>query len=154
MSTSAPHLDLFLSLNHAHAVVSRRFDAELGGLHGVGLNDLHLLCALDGAPEGRLRRVDLARALGLTPSGVTWILRPLIKRRLVASEPSPDDARVAYATLTAAGRRLLADARPSARRLAQTMLDEHPARHEAPRAAAFLEGLRGPEAHALARQSR
>jgi len=51
MSAPAPHLDFFLTLNRAHAVVSRRFDADLGGLHGVGLNDLHLLCALDEAPR-------------------------------------------------------------------------------------------------------
>jgi len=142
MSAPAPHLDFFLTLNRAHAVVSRRFDADLGGLHGVGLNDLHLLCALDEAPEGRLRRVDLAHALGLTPSGVTWILRPLIKRGLVASEPSPDDARVSFAALTPAGKRLVADARPSARRLAQAMLDEHPTKREAARATAFIKGLR------------
>jgi DNA-binding MarR family transcriptional regulator len=139
---SAHHLDFFLTLNRTHAVVSRRFDAELGGLHGVGINDLHLLCALDEAPEGRLRRVDLARALGLTPSGVTWILRPLIKRRLVASEPSPEDARVAFAALTPAGKRLVADARPSARRLAQAMLDEHPTKQDAARVTAFIKGLR------------
>ena len=94
--------------------MSRRFGAELRGLHGVGLNDLHLLCALDEAPERRLRRVDLARSLGLTPSGVTWILRPLIKRRLVANEPSPHDARVAYAVLTPAGQRLVTHAHQSA----------------------------------------
>jgi DNA-binding MarR family transcriptional regulator len=142
MSAPASHLDFFLTLNRTHAVVSRRFDADLGGLHGVGLNDLHLLCALDEAPEGRLRRVDLAHALGLTPSGVTWILRPLIKRRLVASEPSPDDARVSFAVLTPAGRRLVGYARPSAQRLAEAMLDEHPTKHEAARATAFIKGLR------------
>jgi DNA-binding MarR family transcriptional regulator len=138
MSASAPHLDFFLSLNRTHALVSRRFGAELGGLHGVGLNDLHLLCALDDAPERRLRRVDLARCLGLTPSGVTWILRPLIKRRLVANEPSALDARVAYAVLTPAGQRLVTDARQSARRLAHAMIDEHPTKHDAARAAAFI----------------
>jgi DNA-binding MarR family transcriptional regulator len=141
MPTSPQHLDFFLSLNRTHALVSRRFDADLGGLHGVGLNDLHLLCALDEAPEGRLRRVDLARALGLTPSGVTWLLRPLIKRRLVTSEPSPDDARVAFAALTPAGKRLTADARASARHLAQAMLDQHPTRQDAARATAFIKSL-------------
>ena len=138
MSAPAPHLDFFLSLNRTHSVVSRRFGAEIGGLHGLGLNDLHLLCALDEAPGQRLRRVDLARALGLTPSGVTWILRPLIKRRLVATEPSANDARVAFAVLTPAGQRLVTDARHSARRLANAMMDEHPTKHEAARVAAFI----------------
>ncbi|HLK90251.1 MAG TPA: MarR family transcriptional regulator [Polyangia bacterium] len=141
MSAHDPHLDLFLNLNRTHAVISRRFDADLGGLHGIGLNDLHLLCALDEAPGGRLRRVDLARQLGLTPSGVTWILRPLIKRRLVASEGSADDARVALAVLTQAGQRLVADARHSARHLARAILDQHPDKREAHHAAAFIAHL-------------
>src|SRR3954470_11249685 len=102
MPAAAHHLEFFMNLNRSHALVSRRFDGTLGALHGVGLNDLHLLCALDQAPSQRLRRIDLAEALGLTPSGVTWLLRPLIKRRLVASEPSREDARVAYAMLTPA----------------------------------------------------
>jgi DNA-binding MarR family transcriptional regulator len=119
---SALHLKLFLDLNRAHAVVSRRFDAELGSVHGIGLNDLSLLNLLAEAPEQRMRRVDLAQALGVTPSGVTWMLRPLAKRRLVASEASASDARVAFAVLTDAGRRLVAEALPSARQLAAELL--------------------------------
>ncbi len=120
---SANHLQLFLDLNRAHAIAARRFDAELGGVHGIGLNDLHLLVALAQAPEHRLRRGDLAHALGVTASGVTWMLRPLIKRRLVASEPCADDARVAFAVLTDAGRRLVSEALASARALAEELLE-------------------------------
>lgn len=115
-------LDLLFEINRAHAVCERRFDADLGMVHGVGFSELQLLVALDTAPERRLRRVDLARELGVTPSGVTWMLRPLIKRGLVASETSATDARVAFAILTDAGRRLAADATPSARRLAEELL--------------------------------
>jgi DNA-binding MarR family transcriptional regulator len=143
MSAPDAHLDFFLSLNRSHALISRRFDAELGGLHGVGLNDVHLLCALDEAPGRRLRRVDLARRLGLTPSGVTWLLRPLLRRRLVTDERSTDDARVAFAVLTPAGQRLVADARPSARRLARAILEEHPSQRDTADAAAFISCLGG-----------
>jgi DNA-binding MarR family transcriptional regulator len=141
MPAPAPPLDFFLSLNRTRALVARRFDADLGGLHGVGLNDLHLLVTLDQAPDRRLRRVDLARALGLTPSGVTWLLRPLVKRRLVGSLPSPDDARVAFAVLTPAGQRLVADALPSARHLAATLLEDHPGKTELAHVAAFVARL-------------
>src|SRR5579863_9980238 len=111
---SAQHLKLFLDLNRAHAIILRRFDAELGSVHGIGLSDLQLLHVLDGAPEQRLRRGDLAQALGVTASGVTWMLRPLIKRRLVTSEGSESDGRVTFAVLTAGGRQLVEDAVPSA----------------------------------------
>lgn len=137
------HLSLFLGLNRAHAVVSRRFDAHVGGLHGIGLNDLQLLHALDQAPGRRLRRVDLAGKLGVTPSGVTWMLRPLIKRRLVASEGSETDARVAFAVLTEGGRRLLADALPSAQRLAKETLETHVGAADLARMAELLTLLGG-----------
>src|SRR3569832_166070 len=110
---SMRHLKVFFDLNRAQAVAARRFDAQLGGLHGLALKELQLLAALDEAPEQRLRRIDLAEALQVTPSGVTWMLRPLTKRRLVTSQASDEDARVAIAVLTAGGRRLVADALPS-----------------------------------------
>ena len=138
---SAQHLQLFLDLNRALAVAGRRFDAELGAIHGIGLTDLQLLAALAEAPERRLRRIDLAARLGLTPSGVTWILRPLQKRRLVASEASQADARVTYAVLTDAGRRLVAEALPSARALAEELLDQRMERRELQTVAELIERL-------------
>jgi DNA-binding MarR family transcriptional regulator len=127
---SVLHLKFFLDLNRAHALASRRFDAELGGVHGIGLNDLQLLYALEQAPDRRLRRIDLAQQLGVTASGVTWMLRPLIKRRLVSSQASESDARVAFAVLTEAGRRLVAEAIQSARRLAAELLETHVTKQE------------------------
>jgi DNA-binding MarR family transcriptional regulator len=127
---SALHLNIFLDLNRALAIARRRFDAELGAVHGIGLNDLQLLNTLEQAPDRRLRRVDLAERLGVTPSGVTWMLRPLTKRRLVTSEASEDDARVAFAVLTEAGHRLVTEALPSGRRLAAELLAAHLSRQE------------------------
>jgi DNA-binding MarR family transcriptional regulator len=141
MPAAALPLELLLGLNRTYAVVSRRFDADLGALHGLGLNDLHVLVTLDQAPERRLRRVDLARALGITPSGVTWLLRPLSKRRLVSSQPSPDDARVAFAVLTPAGQQLVANAVPTARHLAAAMLEGHRVGTDLAQVASFVARL-------------
>jgi DNA-binding MarR family transcriptional regulator len=138
---STLHLNLFLELNRAHAVATRRFAAELGSVHGIGLNDLQLLALLAGAPEERLRRIDLAQALGVTPSGVTWMLRPLAKRRLVASQASTSDARVTFAVLTDAGRRLVAEALPSARQLAAQLLGAPAGKPEVVRATELLARL-------------
>jgi DNA-binding MarR family transcriptional regulator len=138
---AALHLQFFLDLSRAQAMASRRFDAELGAVHGLGLNDLQLLLALEQAPGHRLRRIDLAQHLGLTPSGVTWMLRPLTKRRLVASEASDEDARVAFAVLTEAGRRLVAEAVPSARRLAAELLQPRLGKEELERVAHVLARL-------------
>lgn len=140
-NVSTQALSFVLDLNRAHAMVSRRFDAVLGGLHGIGLNDLHLLATLDQAPGRKMRRVDLARELGVTPSGVTWMLRPLTKRRLVASEASEEDARVAFAVLTEGGRRLVADALPSGRDLAGELLEGGASKQELAGAAAVIAWL-------------
>ncbi|MEU3415483.1 MarR family transcriptional regulator [Streptomyces sp. NPDC006658] len=111
-------LDAALRLVRAQAALVRRFDARLGGLHGVSLADFTLLLRLAQAPGGRMRRVDLAETLGLTASGVTRGLAPLERIGLVTREPDARDARVAYAALTGTGRRLLTEMLATARETA------------------------------------
>jgi DNA-binding MarR family transcriptional regulator len=100
-------LDVTLRLLRAQAALVRRFDSRLSGLHGVSLADFTLLLRLSQAPGGRMRRVDLAEALGVTASGVTRGLAPLERIGLVTREADARDARVAYASLTGTGRRRL-----------------------------------------------
>jgi DNA-binding MarR family transcriptional regulator len=58
----------------------------------------------------RLRRVDLATAVGLTPSAVTRALIPLEKIGLIRRQADSRDARVGYAVLTPAGGRRVEEA--------------------------------------------
>ncbi|MFC1407788.1 MarR family winged helix-turn-helix transcriptional regulator [Streptacidiphilus sp. N1-12] len=102
-------LEASLRLVRAQAALVKRFDSRLSGLHGVSFADLMVLIQLGRAPGGRMRRVDLAAALGLSASGVTRGLIPLERIGLVVREPDPRDARVAYAALTATGRERLAE---------------------------------------------
>jgi DNA-binding MarR family transcriptional regulator len=120
MNTS---LTTVLDLVRARTVVARQVDHSLGSFHGLGLNDLALLLELRGAPEGRLRRVELAERLGITTSGVARQLQPLEKRGLVDREPSPGDARLALVVLTESGIRVADEALPSAEYAAQKALD-------------------------------
>jgi DNA-binding MarR family transcriptional regulator len=103
-------LDEFLGIRRAVALWESRADAELGGVHGLGLSDFAALHHLAGAPEHRLRRVDLAQRLGLTPSGVTRLLAPLERRGIVTREASGHDARATFAVLTRSGRTLAQNA--------------------------------------------
>ena len=102
-------LELSLKLVRVQTALVKRFDARLSGLHGVSFADLMVLIQLGRAQGGRMRRVDLAQALGLSASGVTRGLVPLERIGLVVREPDPRDARVAYAALTATGRERLVD---------------------------------------------
>jgi DNA-binding MarR family transcriptional regulator len=100
-------LETSLRLVRAQAALVKRFDARLSALHGVSFADLAVLRCLGQAEGGRMRRVDLALALGLSASGVTRGLIPLERIGLVVREPDPRDARVAYAALTPTGRERL-----------------------------------------------
>lgn len=114
---------LNLALVRAHVV--REVDADLGGLHGLSLTDFALLLELDGAPEARLRRVELANRLGVTPSGVARQLAPLERIGLVGREPHERDARLAIVVLTPAGKRVVEEALPTAEHAAARALAAH-----------------------------
>jgi len=90
--------------------LERRLDSSLGAIRGISLAEYRLLRALGDAPGSQASRVDLAQAVGLTPSGVTRALRPMEKLGIVSTVKSKRDARLAIAALTPAGRELLDDA--------------------------------------------
>jgi DNA-binding MarR family transcriptional regulator len=112
-------LEFCLRLTRAYATLTRRLDNALSGLHGLSFGDFMILYHLGRAPGLRLRRIDLAERLGLTPSGVTRSLLPLEKLGLVGRQPDLRDARVGYASLTDAGQTLLGHALVSVQSLAQ-----------------------------------
>jgi DNA-binding MarR family transcriptional regulator len=116
----------FLAIRRAVALWEGRADGELGAVHGLGLSDFAALHHLADAPGHRLRRVDLARKLALTPSGVTRLLAPLERRGLVGREQDGADARATYAVLTRSGRALAKDAAVTANALAETILGSLP----------------------------
>lgn len=62
-----------------------------------------LLRASSEAPNGQASRIDAARSIALTASGVTRALRPLEKLGLVSTVKNKRDARLAMAKLTPAG---------------------------------------------------
>ena len=101
---------LALAFAAAWSRVEKRLDQSLGAIRGISLAEFRLLHALGAAPNARASRVDLAQAVGLTPSGVTRALRPMEKLGVVSTVKSKRDARLAIAALTTAGREVLSDA--------------------------------------------
>ena len=90
--------------------LEKKLDSSLASIRGISLAEYRLLRALSEAPSSWASRVDLAQAVGMTPSGVTRALRPLEKLGLISTAKSKRDARLALATLTAAGHELVDDA--------------------------------------------
>jgi DNA-binding MarR family transcriptional regulator len=105
-----PGLDVFARLLRAHASVTRALETRLLAEHGLTINDYETLLHLSREPEGRLRRVDLAKRLVLTPSGVTRLLDGLQAAGYVEKGTCDSDARVTYAVLTSEGTRKLEEA--------------------------------------------
>ena len=87
----------------AYAATTRTLSAQLKAEHGLSITDYEALYQLSHAEGRRMKRVDLARRLLLTPSGVTRLLEGLEEAGLVERSVSSTDHRVIYAELTEAG---------------------------------------------------
>jgi DNA-binding MarR family transcriptional regulator len=81
----------------------RELSAELELEHGLTINDYEVLLRLARAKQRRMRRVDLAEEVLLSPSGITRLLQGLERAGWVEKATCESDARVSYAKLTDAG---------------------------------------------------
>jgi DNA-binding MarR family transcriptional regulator len=103
----------WIRLLRAHAALTRELSARLEAAHGLSLRDFDVLVQLYEAPDRRMRRIDLARTVILSPSGITRLLEGLERAGWVAKHHCDTDARVTYAVLTDAGAVKFEDARAS-----------------------------------------
>jgi DNA-binding MarR family transcriptional regulator len=111
MSSDASENHRFvLAVAAAWSSLERQLDSSLGAIRGVSFAEYRLLRALSETPNGQASRIDVARSIGLTASGVTRALRPLEKIGLVSTVKNKRDARLAMAKLTPAGRALINEA--------------------------------------------
>ena len=94
---------MWFRLLRGQAAARRTLEAGLQAAHGLTVVAYEALLLLSEAEEQALRRIDLARGLGLTASGVTRLLDGLERDGLVAKRTCDADARVTYAVLTDAG---------------------------------------------------
>src|SRR4051794_509272 len=94
----------------AHAAITRELEAQLVGAHGLTLSDYDVLVQLARAPEGRLRNIDLARAVLLTRSGITRLVDGLEKDGLVSRCSCPSDKRGTLIAITDEGMEKLREA--------------------------------------------
>jgi DNA-binding MarR family transcriptional regulator len=98
-----PTVEAWVGFLRAHAALTRQLSAQLEADHGLTLNDYDVLVQLAHASDRQLRRVDLARSVLLSASGITRLLDGLEREGWVAKGTCPSDARVTYAVLTDAG---------------------------------------------------
>ena len=104
-------LGAWMRFLRSHAAVTRELSGRLELEHGLTLSDFDVLAQLFHTPEHRLRRVDLARTVLLTASGITRLLDGLERAGLVEKGSCESDARVTYAVLTKTGEAKFLEAR-------------------------------------------
>ncbi|MEP7334968.1 MAG: MarR family transcriptional regulator [Actinomycetota bacterium] len=97
-------LEPWVRFLRAHAAIVKELSSELVAAHGLTINDYEVLLRLSRADGSRMRRVDLAQEVLLTPSGITRLLEGLEGAGYVERVACKEDLRVSYAQLTAAGR--------------------------------------------------
>jgi DNA-binding MarR family transcriptional regulator len=110
LSEQSSAVRAFIALVRSHAAVTRRLSVELTNDHGLTINDYEVLLRLTRAPDRRMRRVDLATEVLLTPSGITRLLDGLERAGFVERGTCETDRRVVYAVLTDAGLAKVKDA--------------------------------------------
>jgi DNA-binding MarR family transcriptional regulator len=110
---ATPEITAWIGLVRAHASTTRRFNSELVAEHNLTINDYEVLLHLSHADGRRLRRVDLAERVLLTPSGITRLLDGLERAGYVERATCDSDARVTYAQLTDEGQEKLRQASKS-----------------------------------------
>lgn len=98
-----PTLTAWVRFLRAHAAITRELGARLEADHGLTMSDYDVLIQLYFAEGHAMRRVDIARQVLLTASGITRLLDGLESCGLVAKRACASDARVSYAVLTEEG---------------------------------------------------
>jgi len=138
-----PSVRAWTRLLRAYVATTRLLSAELQADHGLTINDYEALLVLSRAEGGRLKRVDLARNLMLTPSGITRLLQGLEDAGLVERATCPTDLRVTYAQLTEVGREKLTAASKGHVAAICALFQEHFAENEIDAVAELLGKLPG-----------
>jgi DNA-binding MarR family transcriptional regulator len=105
-------LSCWMAFLDMQKLLMETLDRELRDQAGVCLDDYDVLAQLSAAPEKRLRMSELAEAVIMPKSRLTYRIDRLVKRGCVARIDCKDDRRGLFAELTPAGELVLERAAP------------------------------------------
>lgn len=105
-------LGVYFALMEVSSLLQYAVEEHLRADGDLSYVQFQILARLVDAPEGRLRMTDLADGVVYSRSGLTYQAGLLDKRGLITRSPSPDDERSVIATVTDAGRDLVARVLP------------------------------------------
>ena len=96
-----------------HARLIARLNREISDQSGISIADFSVLVQLSEHPDGRMRVLELARALRWEKSRLSHQLTRMQQRGLIERSNCTDDRRGAFVVLTARGRDTVGDAAPA-----------------------------------------
>lgn len=94
-------LKFIINLSKTQSDFNRLFEGGLG--NGLTFNEFLILLNLNQTDDKRLRRLDLAKKIGLSASGITRILLPMEKIGLINNQTVAEDARVKIVQISKSG---------------------------------------------------
>ncbi len=103
------NFDLLLNLSLLQTNIVKKMDRTLS-LHGIAFSEFIVMYQISLAPNKTVRRIDLADKVGMSASGITRLLNPMEKLKLVEKEVNPRDARVSSVKLSNTGLELFNNA--------------------------------------------
>lgn len=105
-------LTCWMAFLEMQKLLMETLDRELRDGAGVTFDDYDVLAQLSAAPDKRLRMSELAEAVIMPKSRLTYRIDQLVKRGCVARMDCADDRRGLFAELTEGGIALLERAAP------------------------------------------
>ena len=103
------HISLMLNQVYSSTLLNKKMDTSLS-VHGISFTEFIIMHQLHQSKLGAMSRIALADTIGLTASGITRLLTPMIKNNIVLKTTNPRDARQSMVALTDTGEALYTDA--------------------------------------------
>ena len=117
------NLELLLNISLLNTTIIKKMDRHLS-VHGIAFSEFMVMYQISLAPQQTIRRIDLAEEVGMSASGITRLLNPMEKIKLIEKEVNPRDARVSFVKLSDVGVELLNNAMKSVTQSSDEMLKE------------------------------
>lgn len=89
--------------------LSKRVGNRLSA-HGISLTEYLVMHYLDGSIHKSVPRIELAEYLGMSASGVTRLIIPMEKNKMIEKATNPRDARQSLVRLSKSGQRIYREA--------------------------------------------
>jgi DNA-binding MarR family transcriptional regulator len=108
-----------------NALLASRLSKKVGnrlGAHGISLTEYLVMHYLKGASHNAVPRIELAEHLGMSASGVTRLITPMEKTKIIEKTTNPRDARQSLVKLSKTGQRLYKEASISFEHITQDLV--------------------------------